>query len=423
MKKTMLIPIFLVLMIKLAMAITINEVMYAPNQTSSETDTEWVEIYNNDTYAINLANWKIDGYNFDDVGVAPQEYIVIARELIDGNDTDLDSFESVWGNNDGVWNESDGNYKALDGYFALTNNDTIIITNENNTIIEWLSYDSSFGAYNNGRTLEKINVTSDNSPTNWGESLITGGTPGKTNSLTPKEGTTEIKLLVEVVNPKPKINSVNITPDDGEKNGTQILPEAGSNKTVSIRVEATAWANNTEAYATFKGERLNLTKKAVVNSSTSIYELQIAMAYFEEPKKYALNITLKEGDYEVTEETSFDYLPLLATIFNKDQLSFFQTTPGTASNEENITLSNAGNVLVDFEISGTNINAEKGEITVDAIEFALNKFWQPLSLTPQLLNLNLSPKNNTDLTFRVNLPSNIQPNSYLGKVRLTSLSA
>src|SRR3989344_583570 len=119
--------LFFILVIGLRLVsaqILITEVMYDP-VFASDTDLEWIEVYNNGSGDINLSSWKIDGNNFDDFSIIPGEFIVIARELIDGTDLDNDSFESIYGNNDGVWNNLDGNYRVFDGDFSLTNNDII----------------------------------------------------------------------------------------------------------------------------------------------------------------------------------------------------------------------------------------------------------------------------------------------------------
>ena len=119
MRKLILWLVFLFL-IKIASAdIVLTEVMYNPTQ-ASDTDLEWIEIYNNGAESVDLSSWKIDGNNFEDFLILSGEFVVIARELVDGTDTDLDSFESVYGNGDSIWNSSDENFRAFDGDFSLT---------------------------------------------------------------------------------------------------------------------------------------------------------------------------------------------------------------------------------------------------------------------------------------------------------------
>ena len=107
--------------------VEITEIMHSPTQTESDTDGEWVEIHNAGEESIDISEWKLDGYNFDDTAIESGEYIVIARELLDGTDADLESFEGYWGDGNGVWDEE---YKAVDGYFSLSDEDTVVLTDE-----------------------------------------------------------------------------------------------------------------------------------------------------------------------------------------------------------------------------------------------------------------------------------------------------
>ena len=105
--------------------------------------------------------------------ISTKDFIVIARSL--------EKFEEYYGNNDTIWNESDDSYMTVDGSFSFNNNgDTIILSNDNLSIE--FSYSSSIGGDGNGNTLEKINLSGDDSFSNWAESLIVNGTPGRNNS-------------------------------------------------------------------------------------------------------------------------------------------------------------------------------------------------------------------------------------------------
>ena len=151
MKKWFLLVLFFVLVRGVYADVIFTEVMYNPTQ-ASDTDLEWIEIYNNGSSAVNLSSWKIDGNNFDDFLILPGEFAVIAREALDGTDIDNDSFESAYGNNDSVWNSLDGNYRIFDGDFSLTENDIVNMTD--GTFYEEIVYNSSFGG--NGKGSESL---------------------------------------------------------------------------------------------------------------------------------------------------------------------------------------------------------------------------------------------------------------------------
>ena len=95
--------------------------MYNPSTTQADdSDLEWIELYNNGSSTANLENYTIDGNDFGDANISAYGYIIVARELNDGVDTDPDSFEAYYGNNDSAWNTSDSltNYTAVDGDFG-----------------------------------------------------------------------------------------------------------------------------------------------------------------------------------------------------------------------------------------------------------------------------------------------------------------
>src|SRR3989338_1255406 len=98
--------------------IILTEIMYNPNQCS-DYDCEWIEIYNNGNETVNLENWSVNGDSFEDANISANEYLIIARELIDTADSDNESFEFYWGSSDKVWNSTDANYTAIDGSFSL----------------------------------------------------------------------------------------------------------------------------------------------------------------------------------------------------------------------------------------------------------------------------------------------------------------
>ena len=201
MKKGILILVMLLCVHMVAADVLITEVMHSPNNTESDTDGEWIELYNSGLEAVDLAEYKIDGYNFEDFVLASGEYLVVARELIDGDDVDLESFESVYGNNNGMWDES---FNAVDGYFSLSTEDTVVLS-DGEAVVDQVTYSNST------MCLELVN-------SEWQESV---GTPGE-GYMQQEEDGIQVSVLVE--NNVPVIESVNLLTDDAEDVGIQILP-------------------------------------------------------------------------------------------------------------------------------------------------------------------------------------------------------
>jgi hypothetical protein len=158
--------LLILVLVPASYGLVINEVMYNPNQCD-DVNCEWLEIYNNDSFEINLTNWTIDGKHIGNFVARPNETFVVARKLI--NSSGNESFEIAWGDGSCVWGDSDReNYTAVNTSMSLANsNDTIVLSNL--TATDMIFYFSQMGADGNGKTLCRLpdgNVTfSECSPT------------------------------------------------------------------------------------------------------------------------------------------------------------------------------------------------------------------------------------------------------------------
>ncbi|MBM2820254.1 MAG: Nucleic acid binding OB-fold tRNA/helicase-type [Candidatus Berkelbacteria bacterium] len=143
--------------------VVINEVMVDPSCLSDKC--EWIELYNNGASPVNLKNWTIDDTKklLNDTIIQPYDYLVVTKNLVE--------FNNIW--------TVDPN-KIIE----LT---SLVLSNSGHT----LKLKNSLGSYEEDFTWppspktdiswEKIDPlkTGDG---NWGESLVTGGTPGAKNS-------------------------------------------------------------------------------------------------------------------------------------------------------------------------------------------------------------------------------------------------
>ena len=156
--------------------------MYDLGGSLGDTDTnrEWIEIYNNSSSEIDLTSWKFnDGDDTTNHGFSvspklggqgsiilpPNGYAVVAEHAI----TFLADHS---GFSDTVIDTAEMNLK--NGSSTVT---TLKIIAPDGTLGDEITYYNSWGANGSGRTLEK------NSQGQWQESSIDGGTPGATNSL------------------------------------------------------------------------------------------------------------------------------------------------------------------------------------------------------------------------------------------------
>jgi inhibitor of cysteine peptidase len=140
--------------------VKINEIMYNPPGT--DADLEWIELYNNDAEAVNISDWTVDNNPISDNVMQPGDYVVLAR-----NKTAFDAYYGTL------------SCPVIDVTFVLANSgDTIVLCNITGAEVDNVTYNASWGADGNGKTLERT-VTG-----GWAESLADGGTPCKRNSVT-----------------------------------------------------------------------------------------------------------------------------------------------------------------------------------------------------------------------------------------------
>ena len=147
--------------------IDINEIMYNPPGTN--TDNEWLELYNNDTTNIDITGWRFyeAGTNYSltlvqgSMIIPSGGYAIVA----DNATTFLDEHQEC-------------NCTVLDSVFSLNNSgEYIALKNATLGIIDEVAYNASWGADGNDRTLE-LNATG-----GWEESSVDSGTPCQQNSV------------------------------------------------------------------------------------------------------------------------------------------------------------------------------------------------------------------------------------------------
>jgi len=157
-------------------SIVINEIMYTP----VGGEPEWIELYNRTNLAINLNGWGINDVFTtpttvtinQDVFIEPNSYLILSRSaaIFDfhrfiPSEVFVLSLPSL--NND------------IDG---------VVLKDNRGLQMDSVLYSNLWGG-TNGYSLERLSVNaSSNLPANWGTSFdIEQSTPGRINSLTPKQ--------------------------------------------------------------------------------------------------------------------------------------------------------------------------------------------------------------------------------------------
>ncbi len=156
--------------------IVINEIMFTP----SGGEPEWIEIFNKSADSINLKDWSItdilttpaSGKINKDIYIKSNSYLVLAKDSTILNYHRLVPSEIVVINLPSFNNDADG----------------VVLKDDRGAALDSVLYSSQWGGLN-GYSLERkeINVES-NLSANWGSSVdIEQSTPGRINSITPKQ--------------------------------------------------------------------------------------------------------------------------------------------------------------------------------------------------------------------------------------------
>ncbi len=160
--------------------VVINEIMYAP----VPGEPEWIEIYNKSTSAINLKGLSVSD-NSTKVKVIENNYSLDANSyLVISKDSSILNLYDV------------GSQIIVSTFPALNNTgDAVVIKDSLNVVLDSLEYLPGWGGSTGGRSLERISISESSTvQTNWGSSQsLNKATPGKVNSITPKNN--DLKIL------------------------------------------------------------------------------------------------------------------------------------------------------------------------------------------------------------------------------------
>ena len=182
--------------------IVINEINYKSSDDFNSND--WVELYNPNSYAVDISNWIFNDdndanvYEFPENTIIQQEsYLVVVK--------DIDDFSASFSEISDYVGEFD---------FGLSSSsDAVRLFNSEMVIQDEVYYTSSFPWPNlgngDGYTLELISPSLDNSlPENW-TNFNEHGSPNEVNSPTANINSTE--QIKSVLWPNPVENTLNIT--------------------------------------------------------------------------------------------------------------------------------------------------------------------------------------------------------------------
>ncbi|MCX7798531.1 MAG: lamin tail domain-containing protein [Melioribacter sp.] len=170
-------------------AILINEIMYNP----VNGEPEWIEVYNNTNYDINLAGWSISDVLSKPLKIKFNEAIVPKK-----------SFAIVCKDSSIIYYHKNILSEIIVNQFPNLNNDAdgIVIKDFYDNIIDSVFYEKNMGGQN-GKSLERKSLLmSSTERSNWDSSIdIELSTPGRVNSISRKT----YDIAIKKISTEPKI--------------------------------------------------------------------------------------------------------------------------------------------------------------------------------------------------------------------------
>jgi hypothetical protein len=191
----------------------IAEIMYNP-EGSNTLHSKWVELKNmsdNEIVLTPTGSKTTSGYRIRDLKITDSSnhylYFSDNKPLVISSGGYFVIAENV--------ENFKNDYPELEDLFVLKS--AIALTSakdpfnldlyDNTSLLGSASYFKSWGADDNGKTLEKIDLTKGNSQENWQESYVSGGTPGEKNSEKPKPKVYSDKIILSELLPAPSFGN------------------------------------------------------------------------------------------------------------------------------------------------------------------------------------------------------------------------
>ncbi len=400
MKKWILGILVLLLLGEASANVYITEIMHSP-EGIADSEGEYVEIYNDGSSSVNLNGWELENKTIGNITLNSKEYLILARELIDGTDTDTESFEAFFGNKNGIWDEG---YQGVQISLNLKGEDSVILTD--GTYTDTFTYNSSFGGLE-GKSLQRLSVEE------WIEDMPT---PGNGSFSDEENSFVEISLNVE--NRILRIVSWNMT-DESSEDGIQVMPEYNSDKLVEVEVYVEDSDGVSDIVSVEIEGKGNLSFVRNETEDIALYKGTFTMGNLDESGMYTLNLIASDCCDYVNESLEFEYLGMIATELN---VSAFEESIGRGEAvEKNIGVLNKGNVIVDLEVYGEDLTSENGIIGKENIEVYENG-WNTLE-EKILLDKNLLPNNEAEILLRMSVPIDARVGKYQGRVVINALES
>ncbi|MBP1682912.1 MAG: hypothetical protein H6Q27_476, partial [Ignavibacteriaceae bacterium] len=240
-----------------AQSVVVNEIMYSP----LGGEPEWIELFNRTNVSINLNGWTLNDFFTtptevqieEDIFIEPNSYLVLSRSSTIFNFHRFIPSEVYVLSIPSLNNDVDG----------------VVIKDNRGLAIDSVLYFNQWGG-TNGYSLERLSVNANsNLSSNWGSSFdIEQSTPGRINSLTPKQF--DVSVTEMGFNPRFPVEG-----DDVFINASVRNNGSSSANNFSIEFYIDSDTNNVvdQLISVVSGLNLSSGDSSVVTSSTAIQNL------------------------------------------------------------------------------------------------------------------------------------------------------
>jgi hypothetical protein len=413
--------------------VIITEALYDP--ATSESDTEFVELYNTGDSAVDISGWSLNTTTAqatipEGTIIKPSSYFLVA---------DIDS-SSAWPTE---WPTPDYVDEIT---LPNTNSGLKLIDSSSNTIdvVGWGNPVASLylgtptphvkeGESIARKQLDSIFIQTSNNSDDFLASL-----PSPKNSHASDEPTQEIVIHASVQGNSPKIEKLTLTQDDSSVEGIQIMPMPGKPK--KIILQAIVSDEDGSADVAFVRARLNLKEVGLstitaINSTASTYTGNASLEFYDSPGNYTLSVYVEDtSGLNTTSSLSFEYLAVVAFELDTHDIRF-ESVSGQSSDvigdqdmatKTSPTVRNIGNTMLDFSVSGTSLNSGARVIPSQSLLYTFedtdfgSSLGGALSITPSLKAVNLAPGRESlrEFSLRLNIPLGSAAGDYQGSIYL-----
>ena len=252
---------------------------------------------------------------------------------------------------------------------------------------------------------------------------------------------TDIMSFSVMVEALPTVDCITITPDDEPaEEGVQITPNPGANRTVNLSAvvrDSNGWHTINTVLAVITGPGTVADSPVTLrfvshDTTTATFNGTFNMSFSYLNGTYTVNVTATDSSSLTGSNSStFDYKTAIALELDAGTVAFGSVEPnetGEVLGDDDMTtldkatVRNIGNVIIDVEVTGTNMTSGGSELTKDTIEARINgKSYANMSMTRCFdVNMPIGVSSFENADFRLLVPYGTPQGDYAGTITLTA---